>query len=97
MTLPFKHHVFICTNHREHGESCGARGSLALLKALKQTLREAEKDHEGGLWVNKSGCFGRCQQGPNCVVYPQGTWHAIKTEADAKALIAALLVDSNDV
>jgi (2Fe-2S) ferredoxin len=86
----FKHHVFICTNHRDDGESCAARGSLALLKSLKQAVRDLQADHEAGLMVNKSGCFGLCNQGPNCVVYPQGTWHSIKTAEEAKALINSL-------
>jgi (2Fe-2S) ferredoxin len=90
MSQRFKHHIFICTNHRDDGESCAARGSLDLLRTLKQAVRDARQDHDGGLMVNKSGCFGLCQQGPNCVVYPQGSWHSIKTPDEAKALIDAL-------
>ncbi|MFZ9082088.1 MAG: (2Fe-2S) ferredoxin domain-containing protein [Burkholderiaceae bacterium] len=90
MPQRFKHHIFICTNHRDDGESCAARGSLALLKSMKEAVRDHQSDHEGGIMVNKSGCFGLCQQGPNCVVYPQSTWHSIKTPGEARALIDAL-------
>ena len=44
MTIPFDHHVFVCTNRRTDGHprgSCAARGSEALRDALKAVVKEA--------------------------------------------------------
>lgn len=88
--MRYQHHIFICTNHREQGDCCANRGALDVLKFLKQTLRDRKLDHEGGIMANKSGCFGLCTQGPNVVVYPQGSWHRISSKADALQLIDQL-------
>ncbi len=88
--MRYQHHIFICTNEREQGDCCAARGSLELLKTIKHTLRERGMDHDGGIMANKSGCFGLCTQGPNVVVYPQGNWHTIANQNQAVALIDSL-------
>lgn len=92
--MRYQHHLFLCVNERDDGECCGKRGALDLLKTIKQELRERGLDHEGGIMANKSGCFGRCSQGPNLVVYPQGTWHQIRTKDQALQLIDQLQLQS---
>jgi (2Fe-2S) ferredoxin len=93
--MRFEHHLFICTNQRTEGDCCAGRGSLDILKTIKHTLRTRGLDHEGGIMANKSGCFGLCQQGPNVVVYPQGTWHRIHNPQEAIELIDALTRTEN--
>ena len=88
--MRYQHHIFICTNERDEGDCCGRRGALQLLKTIKHELRERGLDHEGGMMANKSGCFGRCGEGPNVVVYPGGTWHRIQSAEQALALSDAL-------
>jgi len=44
--------------------------------------------------ANKSGCFGLCQQGPNIVVYPEGSWHQDRSARAAVALVDALPLTS---
>jgi (2Fe-2S) ferredoxin len=88
--MRYQHHLFICTNERENGDCCAKRGSLQILKDLKQVLRDRSLDHDGGIMANKSGCFGLCSQGPNVVVYPQGSWHRITDSAQAINLIDSL-------
>jgi (2Fe-2S) ferredoxin len=88
--MRFQHHLFICTNSRDTGDCCAKRDSLAILKVIKDTLRERGLDGEGGIMANKSGCFGLCQQGPNIVVYPEGSWHQVRSATEAIALIDAL-------
>lgn len=94
--MRYQHHIFICTNDREQGDCCAKRGSLEMLKTLKQALRDRGLDHEGGIMANKSGCFGLCSQGPNVVVYPQGSWHQIADRAQAIALIDSLQASFKD-
>ena len=88
--MRYQHHIFICTNERENGDCCAKRGSFQILKDLKQALRDRCLDHEGGIMANKSGCFGLCNQGPNVVVYPQGSWHQVLDSAQAIDLIDSL-------
>ena len=88
--MRYQHHIFICTNERENGDCCAKRGSLQILKDLKQVLRDRSLDQEGGMMANKSGCFGLCSQGPNVVVYPQGSWHTIAHRSQAVALVDSL-------
>jgi (2Fe-2S) ferredoxin len=91
--MRYQHHVFICANEREQGDSCGGRGSLDLLKAVKGEIRRLGLDHDGGLSANKSGCFGLCSQGPNAVVYPSGQWHRLTSAEQAVALVRDLSLD----
>ncbi|MEY3969180.1 MAG: hypothetical protein RL617_193 [Pseudomonadota bacterium] len=86
----FQCHVFICTNERSDGECCSARGAFELLRCMKQRARALGVDTEGGLMINKSGCFGLCQSGPNVVVYPSGDWLTVSTAGEAEALIDRL-------
>lgn len=88
--MRFRHHIFICTNQRDDGDSCGARGSLDLLKCLKQSLRDRGLDAPGGVMANKSGCFGLCSQGPNLVVYPEGRWLRLETAGEVEELVDGL-------
>jgi len=37
--------------------------------------------------VNTSGCLDRCENGPVCVVYPQGTWYTYIDEEDIDEII----------
>lgn len=32
--------------------------------------------------INKSGCLGKCEEGPACVVYPEGNWHRLSLDKD---------------
>lgn len=92
--MRYRHHIFICTNERAQGDCCAARGSLDILKAMKQELRSRGLDHDGGIMANKSGCFGLCSQGPNVVVYPRGSWHQVDNKQAAVDLIDALEHDA---
>jgi len=93
----YQHHLFVCTNERDEGSSCGRRGSFEILKALKATIRGRGLDHEAGIMATKSGCLGLCSVGPNLVVYPQGLWRSSLTHADAIGLLKELAKPMSDV
>lgn len=92
--MRYQHHIFVCTNERHEGDCCAKRGSFDILKTLKNELRDRDLDHDGGIMATKAGCFAKCSQGPNVVVYPQGSWHVISTPADAIALLDELQLSS---
>ena len=66
-----KAHLFVCTHYREKakGESCAARGSIALRNYVKLLCKGMP-----GVRINTSGCLDRCQEGITAVLYPEGRW-----------------------
>jgi len=76
----YKKHVFVCENKRGSSskKSCGEVGSSIRIN-LKREIGERKLNKQ--IRINKSGCLGKCSQGPCLVVYPKGDWHFnIKTE-----------------
>lgn len=84
----FTRHFFVCQQTRPPGgkPSCGARGSVDVFNALQEGLG-ANPDLWGKVAVTATGCLGPCFDGPSVVVYPEGTWYAPVTEADAKEIV----------
>ena len=73
----FEKYVFICTNERATDSPrgcCISKNSLELLTRLKRAARaEGLED----VRVNKAGCLDNCEDGPSCVIYPEGTWYTL--------------------
>src|ERR1039458_3655233 len=101
---PFRYHVFVCDQQKPEGApSCGARGGLAVIEALRREVaargfgglaviealrREvAARGLESQVQVSACGSLGFCESGPNAVVYPEGTWYCGLTPADAPELV----------
>jgi len=76
---PLLKHVLVCGN-----VDCAARGSVALLEALRRDIASAGRDQQ--VKVTRTGCMGRCGEGPTVAVYPDGVWYRGVREADATEL-----------
>ena len=77
MTHQFRKHVFVCTNERAADNPrgcCSSKNSLELLTRLKRAARAAGLSD---VRVNKAGCLDNCEDGPSCVIYPEGTWYPL--------------------
>ena len=72
----------VCTN-----VDCASRGSIALLERLKEHLAAAGSPVE----VKSYLCFGACQDGPNLVLYPEGTWYMGVKEGDVPEIETHIL------
>jgi len=70
----YKCHLFICTNTKEKGASCGPKLSATLRTELKKRMEEKYPDQKPFFRINASGCLGFCEKGINCVSYPSGKW-----------------------
>ena len=84
-------HAFVCGHQRGEGAtrpSCMNQGSLDLMRELKRRVRE---ESDLNLRVQKSGCLDFCEQGPTCVVYPEGIWYSLKDEAALEAVFQHLV------
>jgi (2Fe-2S) ferredoxin len=91
MSAP-RRHLLVCTNRRDPGgkPSCAARGSEALLDALKAGLK-ASPALSASAWITKSGCLKHCSQGPAAVLWPEGLVLAGLRPEDAPRLLERCL------
>ncbi|MBK9294719.1 MAG: (2Fe-2S) ferredoxin domain-containing protein [Oligoflexia bacterium] len=69
-----KAHIFVCTNFKETGDSCGAKGASQLRDQLKANCAQELVEFKGQFRVNASGCLGHCEKGINAVLYPNAKW-----------------------
>ena len=70
----YKKHVFVCENKRDSStkKSCGKIGT-SIRMILKREIGRKRLNKE--IRINRSGCLGKCDQGPCVVLYPEGKWH----------------------
>ena len=81
----YQRHIFFCTNDRgpvSERPSCNRCGSAEIRDYAKKRVKELGQSGEGKIRVNKAGCLDRCEEGPVCVVYPEGTWYTYIDESD---------------
>ena len=93
---PFRHHVFVCEQRKPEGAPCcSARGSPAILEALRREV--AARSLSGSVAVTSCGSLGLCENGPNLVVYPEGVWYSHVTAADVPELVTEHLEQGRPV
>jgi len=78
-------HVLVCGN-----VDCAERGSIALISRLRRLLQKAGRERE--IRVTRTGCMGRCGEGPTVAVYPDGIWYRGVNESDATELVNEHLI-----
>lgn len=86
-SMTVRRHVFVCTNSRPDGgrPACAGRGSVELCGEL---TREVLRRRLGAsVAVTTSGCLGPCFDGPNLVIFPDGTWYQEVSVADVPAIV----------
>jgi len=96
----FQRHLFFCTNDRgadAERPSCNQCGSAVLREYAKAKVKKLGLSGKGKLRVNTSGCLDRCEEGPVCVVYPEGTWYTYIDEEDLDEIIDSHLVNGIEV
>ncbi|MCL2636173.1 MAG: (2Fe-2S) ferredoxin domain-containing protein [Betaproteobacteria bacterium] len=94
----FKHHVFICCNQRENGESsCNAVGGGDAFAYAKDRIGALKMNGPGAVRINKAGCLGRCDSGPVMVIYPEETWYSFIDRDDVEEIIQEHLLKGHVV
>jgi (2Fe-2S) ferredoxin len=86
---PYERHVFVCENVREDSDPrgcCSRGGAGEIIGRLKRLVAEAGL--KGRVRINRSGCLGRCANGPSVVVYPEAVWYAGVTPADCDEIFS---------
>jgi sirohydrochlorin cobaltochelatase len=75
-----KKHVFVCGN-----VDCAERGSIALISTLRRAVDAAGWGRD--IRITRTGCMGRCGEGPTVAIYPDGIWYRGVQESDAQELV----------
>jgi len=89
----FTHHLFVCCNRREPGNSrgcCDPTGGEALRNLFKAEVKRRGLDPL--VRANKSGCLDQCELGPTVVVYPQGIWYGHVRPEDVPRIIEETVI-----
>lgn len=72
----YQHHFLICTNQKENNKKCCAQSDAATaFEYAKQKVASLNLQGPGKIRVSRTGCLGRCAEGPCVAVYPQGNWY----------------------
>ncbi len=96
----YEKHIFFCCNDRgadAERPSCNQCGSAQLREYAKKRMKDLGLTGAGKVRVNKSGCLDRCEEGPVCVVYPEGTWYTYIDETDIDDIIDSHLIGGKPV
>jgi (2Fe-2S) ferredoxin len=96
----FEKHLFFCTNDRGAGAerpSCNQCGSAGLRDYAKYRIKAMDLSGPGKVRVNKAGCLDRCEEGPVCVVYPEGVWYTYIDEEDIDEIIESHVKNGHPV
>ncbi len=83
----YHHHVFVCLNERPADNPngcCMSKGADKIFDQLKSAAKAARLDN---IRINKSGCLGRCSEGPVAVIYPDGEWLTQLTADDVGKIV----------
>ncbi len=100
MSQYYERHLFFCVNDRGAGSerpSCNQCGSSALREYAKRRVKDMGLAGPGKVRVNQSGCLDRCEEGPVCVVYPEGVWYTYVDEEDVDEIIDSHIVRGKPV
>ncbi|MDX1554856.1 MAG: hypothetical protein R3212_02410 [Xanthomonadales bacterium] len=96
----YERHIFFCVNDRGEDAdrpSCNQCGSALMRDYAKKKVKAMGLAGPGQIRVNQAGCLDRCEEGPACVVYPDGVWYTYIDEHDVDEIIESHLVDGKPV
>ena len=96
----YHRHIFFCVNDRGEGAdrpSCNRCGSATMRDHAKARIKALGLAGQGGVRVNQAGCLDRCEEGPVCVVYPEGVWYTYVDETDIDEIVDSHLAGGRPV
>ena len=82
---PLRKHVFVCNS-----SDCVERGSIGVLAALRHDVKAVGRQRV--IKVTRTGCMGRCGEGPTVAVYPDGVWYRGVRDTDSGEIVREHLI-----
>lgn len=94
----YEKHILVCSNQKPAGKTCCANsGGEPFFDYLKSKLLSLERHGPGKFRVSKTGCLGRCGNGPCIVIYPEGVWYSYSSFTDLDDIVDDYLVAGKPV
>ena len=81
----YRSQILICT-----GTGCASSNSPAIIERFEECIKEAGLEKE--VKVVRTGCFGLCENGPICIVYPEGAFYSHIKVDDVPRILSEHLV-----
>ena len=81
----YRSQVLICT-----GTGCSSSNSPAIIERFEECIKNAGLENE--IKVVRTGCFGLCENGPICIVYPEGAFYSHIKADDVERIVSEHLV-----
>jgi NADH-quinone oxidoreductase subunit F/NADP-reducing hydrogenase subunit HndC len=81
----FRSHVLICG-----GTGCTSSSSDKIEARFKELVTEQGLDQE--VMVVRTGCFGLCEEGPICIVHPEGSFYSRVKIEDVDTIVSEHLM-----
>lgn len=85
-------YIFFCGNVRDKSLDrpfCGGACTDELYEYCRNTVKEKRhllKDNHY-VKVNKTGCLGKCEQGPNMVLFPENRWYRYSSKEEIDQIL----------
>ena len=76
----YRSHILVCG-----GTGCHSSGASTIEEMFKDELKVKGLDKE--VQVVKTGCFGLCEAGPICIVYPEGSFYSHVKKEDVQRIV----------
>lgn len=83
-------HLFVCT-----GPTCSQQGVEETLQTLQKELQD--RHLRKNVRVTLCRCLGQCGNGPNMVVYPEGTWYGHVDEKEVDRIVQEHFIEGKPV
>ncbi len=93
----YKKHIFFCNNDRGDKLCCHNKDAKKMYYYAKDKCREIKILGKNNIGFSESKCLGRCNNGPVCVVYPEGIWYSYKNQKDIDKIIDLHLLNNKIV
>ena len=71
----YQQHLFFCTQVKDPAKKCCSQAqAVDMAVYAKQQLIDQNLHGPDKVRVSQSGCLGRCKDGSNLLIYPEGVW-----------------------